>query len=382
MSFYNIVGTFGGRPTISTLLDGGPYYNYNICDHLGDAYIPGLTDIEITISSGVVVGSVSPSIPAFKVGACLFPGDTVTIINNGEIIGAGGPGGSSAYDADGSPGVDGGTAVELDFATTIDNNGLIAGGGGGGGATNGGHTYPGCLGIGPVSRWTGDGGGGGAGFNPGSGGYGNASGSNGTKYVGGAGGSSDSTAVRTWQSAGQATFFPQQSINELNSPRTNFSGWYTRGTDSGETGKGPHTYTIAGDTYTYNPYEYWVVLNGQLVYHSVMTSVDVNSQTTVVTNAVPPDTTLYAPGTFRGSVPVDLSGTITPNPNPEREYTYLTVFDLSYSTLSSGGAGNGGNLGQTGQGPAQPGGIAGYYIQGGQQFATWKNLGVRIGRLG
>lgn len=115
-------------------------------------------DYIFIINPGVYVRSADPAIPALSTG--VFPsGSTLKIINNGDIQGAGGRGGNAVAATGGAPsefpetnvllyrmvgstihyysnywdGGNGGNAVSLDMAATIDNtNGRIFGGGGGG----------------------------------------------------------------------------------------------------------------------------------------------------------------------------------------------------------------------------------------------------------
>ena len=87
--------------------------------------------IEVTINSGVTVGSTSTGSPAFLVN--LKDIDYVTIINNGNIFGAAGGGGVSAWTSNGTPGGAGGTALQALSNVRIVNNGIIGGGGGGNG---------------------------------------------------------------------------------------------------------------------------------------------------------------------------------------------------------------------------------------------------------
>ena len=146
-------------------------------------YVAGFTVINLTINSGIYVGSTSTGTYSLTVTG-FTTGDTINIINNGIIIGCGGNGGNGTGGA-GNAGAAGGNALTLSYATNITNNGTIAGGGGGGGASDGGSTYGSCLGGG--HSYNGNGGGGGAGYNPGSGGSGDSSGSSGTRTAGGAG---------------------------------------------------------------------------------------------------------------------------------------------------------------------------------------------------
>jgi len=97
-------------------------------------YVAGTSDIVLTIGVGVYISSSSEAAPALTVSG-FSTGDTVTINNYGQIYGHGGRGGSGGtlYVSVSSVGFQGGTAISLNFATTINNQGAIAGGGGGGG---------------------------------------------------------------------------------------------------------------------------------------------------------------------------------------------------------------------------------------------------------
>ena len=117
--------------------------NYNIFNNVANAYIAGKTDVTLTINSGVVVGSSSTGSAALVTGlpgANFTTGDTLTIINNGSIVGAGGQGGNGANlsasqysGTTGGNGIAGGQAMSISFPTLINNLGTIGGGGGGGG---------------------------------------------------------------------------------------------------------------------------------------------------------------------------------------------------------------------------------------------------------
>ena len=138
-------------------------YNYDVYANRGGSYIAGISDIQVTVNGGVIVGSTSTGAYAMLVTNSFASGDTVTIINNGVIEGMGGNGGDSQFAAQsgGNPGTNAGNALYINRATTIQNNSVIAGGGGG------------------------------AGFNPGSGGGGAYPGNNGTDSAGGAGNPGD-----------------------------------------------------------------------------------------------------------------------------------------------------------------------------------------------
>jgi hypothetical protein len=152
-------------------------------------------DITFQVSPGVYVGSTSTTANSVITGAAgptgWNPDVTLTLVNQGLILGKGGNGGRGV--GDGVPataGQDGGTAVVAQRSITIQNANVIAGGGGGGGGAN-------VLVSEPVtgSITGGSGGGGGAGQQPGSGGAGGAApisglpGQAGTVSSGGGGGS-------------------------------------------------------------------------------------------------------------------------------------------------------------------------------------------------
>lgn len=98
-------------------------------------YIAGISDITITVNSGVYVWSDSTSVPGLTIGSA-NSGDTITLVNNGYIIGRGGDGINGWLAQAGNPG---GPALAINFPVTINNtnsSAYIAGGGGGGGSVN------------------------------------------------------------------------------------------------------------------------------------------------------------------------------------------------------------------------------------------------------
>jgi hypothetical protein len=127
-------------------------------------YVAGKTAAIVTINSGVSIGSGGTGSYAMLVPASFNPGDTVTIVNNGTIVGAGGSGGAGSSNGTGCNGAGAGSALYVNRPTTVTNNGTVASGGGGGGG--GGYSTRGCC----TGRSVGGGGGGGAGSNFGSGG--------------------------------------------------------------------------------------------------------------------------------------------------------------------------------------------------------------------
>lgn len=86
----------------------------------------------ITIDSGVVIGSNSTSSPAFSTGSGWPAGAVLTITNNGTIVGRGGNGGSWGSATVATNGDAGGGAIQFTLDATLTNEGLVAGGGGGG----------------------------------------------------------------------------------------------------------------------------------------------------------------------------------------------------------------------------------------------------------
>lgn len=133
--------------------------DFNLRNFLNSTYgdfssVP--TIATVTINSGINVYSTTTATPAFATGS-FASGSSITIVNNGNIIGKGGNGGNggngSAANA-GDAGSSGGNALNLSFNVTINNgSGNIFGGGGGGGG-GGTHFYD-------VGNYAGGGGGGG-----------------------------------------------------------------------------------------------------------------------------------------------------------------------------------------------------------------------------
>lgn len=132
-NFYN---TYGRVPISITI--SANTTNYDAYASRTGGYVPGVSDLTYTINSDVVVGATSTGTIAFTINSSFLATDTITVVNNGRITGAGGNGGAGANFSPGNttngfPGNAGGTALSVARAVTVANNGTLAGGGGGGG---------------------------------------------------------------------------------------------------------------------------------------------------------------------------------------------------------------------------------------------------------
>ena len=80
---------------------GSPVYNYDVYTQASSApgYVAGISDVALTVSPGVLVGSTSTGAYAMLVPSAFSPGDTVAITNNGVIQGRGGDGGPGQFGA-------------------------------------------------------------------------------------------------------------------------------------------------------------------------------------------------------------------------------------------------------------------------------------------
>lgn len=151
--------------------------NYNL---KADAIASGWNQIvkliaTVTINPGIIVFSSSNLNPAFTTGTVFPSTSSISIINNGYIVGAGGAGGSGGdvvaggfnpAITNGDMGGSGGNAIGLGYNVSITNaSGVIGGGGGGGGGGAAGKWGPNTS-----NAAGGGGGGGGAGGGMGGGG--------------------------------------------------------------------------------------------------------------------------------------------------------------------------------------------------------------------
>ncbi|MFL5812716.1 MAG: hypothetical protein ACJ763_03995 [Bdellovibrionia bacterium] len=123
----------GCTPSVVNLTISANTLKYNIFTAAGSP--SSCVTVNLTIDPGVYVWSDSTATAAIEFGA-LPAGSTVTITNNGYIMGMGGKGGS-CFNGTGNPGpgAAGGPAIRLTCPATINSQtGYVLGGGGGGGA--------------------------------------------------------------------------------------------------------------------------------------------------------------------------------------------------------------------------------------------------------
>lgn len=112
--------------------------NYNIFTAAGSPAVPA--NVTVTVNPGIFVYGTSTATPALSTGSGWAVGSTITLVNNGNIIGSGGIGGYTSSNGNvfalnaGAKGGNGGDALQALYAITVTNNGKIAGGGGGGGS--------------------------------------------------------------------------------------------------------------------------------------------------------------------------------------------------------------------------------------------------------
>jgi hypothetical protein len=77
-----------------TLTISADTQNYDVFTNRGPSYSPGASDITVQINPGVTVGSATVPAYAMLVPSSFSPADTITIVNNGSIRGAGAGGGA------------------------------------------------------------------------------------------------------------------------------------------------------------------------------------------------------------------------------------------------------------------------------------------------
>lgn len=116
--------------TTQRVIIGGDINSVNFRDVYDDQFPlgpTGVNDIQLIVDEGVVVGADDSTGPSIDVGTWGdYTYNSLTIINYGRIIGAGGGA------VDGGGGLDGGTGLYTRVAFDFDNQGEVAGGGGAG----------------------------------------------------------------------------------------------------------------------------------------------------------------------------------------------------------------------------------------------------------
>lgn len=121
----------GGDPTVDLIILGSNLRNINLRT-IYDSLFPtptGTTKAKFIVDVGVVIGSTSISTDSLDTGS--WPaGALVTLVNKGYVVGKGGNGSNGNTSSAGEAGGDG---INLSYALTLDNQGIIGGGGGGGG---------------------------------------------------------------------------------------------------------------------------------------------------------------------------------------------------------------------------------------------------------
>jgi Phage tail fibre adhesin Gp38 len=125
-----LYGNSTGSPLSGNFITA-PRANVNIHADLIAAGWDGVSIITyaLTIAAGVVIYSANTTLPALDTGGPYPVGSTISISNDGIIVGKGGLGAQG----NGIAGAAGGPALKAQIATTLINRGTIGGGGGGGG---------------------------------------------------------------------------------------------------------------------------------------------------------------------------------------------------------------------------------------------------------
>lgn len=126
----SLAGVSSGPIGISSLLGKSSVIIKTVTANVNNLLLSGLfttaewnaaTEKLVIINAGVTIGSANSGNAALQTGT--GGAGKLTLRNNGNILGAGGPGNSGA----------GGHAIQVNRAVYIENNGAIRGGGGGGG---------------------------------------------------------------------------------------------------------------------------------------------------------------------------------------------------------------------------------------------------------
>jgi hypothetical protein len=122
---------FYGKSNVTTIDINANHSQYILSPAVVPDYVAGETKVQLNIGTDVYLFSTNINVPALLVEG-FVPGDEVTIVNDGYIMGMGGQGGQTDAFPPYAIGEPGGPAISLAFSVTIENNRYIAGGGGGG----------------------------------------------------------------------------------------------------------------------------------------------------------------------------------------------------------------------------------------------------------
>ena len=109
---YNVHGFGAGGTLVFNITISSSTNDFNLLSHITSNFGydgSSRVTINLTINDSVVVGSTSPSTPAFQTDTIGFAttGSTLNITNNGTIQGAGGRGGTLASNNGNSTNADG-----------------------------------------------------------------------------------------------------------------------------------------------------------------------------------------------------------------------------------------------------------------------------------
>ena len=246
-NFYGTSNRIGITLTIS-----GDTSNYNIYNNRGGTYVAGLSDV--TLVNNATISSTSTGTAALDTGTGWTSGDVITIDNNATIVGDGGNGGTGAsrnnstVTSAATAGGAAGHAVNIQFATTIDNTGGTLSGGGGGGGGSAGATATASAKSSTLFHTAG-GNGGGGGFGGGAGGAAGSASSSNSATQGNAG---SAGAVNSAGSGGAAFDVTIGSDTETSAAGGDGGGAGAAGTSvSGAGGAAGKAVNLNGNTVTF-----------------------------------------------------------------------------------------------------------------------------------
>jgi hypothetical protein len=157
LSVSDFYGDARGRIFVNLVI-ASDTFNFDVYANRTNAYVPGLTDISVTVNPGVYVGSNVAASPAMSVPNSFTVGDTVYITNYGSIYGRGGQGGQGVvviqtYNGSSFSNVvlTANTSYTLPAGTVSGKIWAIGAGGGGAGSTAADGTSGGAGGAGGLS---------------------------------------------------------------------------------------------------------------------------------------------------------------------------------------------------------------------------------------